>query len=286
MKKKLLLVGLAAMLLSVLVGAPVLAKKPSGNLAGAQKVAWNLSADVMPVPPYGSRDIPGSDTASKLIVNQPNGKIEVTITGPMNGLNPNTVYTVYLSKEYEPYVYTGWNVGGTWDINVTYSNVDYAETLILTQDGIAITGVSLNTDPPTGGSAFTIIDGYVDGTTIDIMADHDVSSLLVHMQGTIAADGSMSGDWADVAPGTRTGTWASTSGNAVKTHTGDTGWSGLFTSTVPPFTFTTDADGAGSWHINLDDSDFAGPGTYTLSVWINGAGGTMLISNNFEVTVD
>ncbi len=237
----------------------------------------------MPVPPYGLQDIPGSDTASKLIVNQPNGNTVVTITGAMNGLNPNTTYRVYLANGYEKYVYTGWDVSGNWVINVKYRGVDYPETLILTQDGTVITGVSLNTIPPTDGSAFTIIDGYVDGTTVDIMADHDASPLVVHMQGTIAADGSMSGDWADVAPGTRTGTWASTSGNAVD-HTGDTGYPGLFTDTVPMFTFTTDDLGAGSWHVNLRDNDFPEPGTYTLSVWINNA--TILVSDNFEVVAD
>ena len=72
--------------------------KPIGNLAGAQEVPWNLSSDVMPVPPWGLSDIDGSDTASKLIVNQPNGNTEVVITGAMNGLNPNTVYTVYPSN--------------------------------------------------------------------------------------------------------------------------------------------------------------------------------------------
>mgnify|MGYP001768376835 CR=1 FL=1 len=80
----------------------VQAVKPEGNLAGAVNVDWNLSADVAPVPPYGSRDIPGSDTASKLIVNQPNGNNEVVITGVMKDLHSNTTYTVYMSKGYTP----------------------------------------------------------------------------------------------------------------------------------------------------------------------------------------
>ena len=102
--------------------------------------------------------------------------------------------------------------------------------------------------------------------------------------GSIASDGTMSGTWsASGQPGPYT--WESISGNAVKTHTGNTGWSGLFTPTVQPFTFTTDEFGAGSWHVNLRDADFSGPGTHTLSVWIN-VGGTMLISDNFDVVVD
>ncbi|GAI99267.1 unnamed protein product, partial [marine sediment metagenome] len=147
MKKVIVFILIVALILFVTPGI-VSAAKPAGNLAGAQKVNWNLSAAVMPVPPYGSRDITGSDTASKLIVNQPNGNTVVTITGAMNGLNPNTTYTVYLSKGYAPM----------------------------------------------------------------------------------------------------------------------TSWSGLFTSTVPTFTFTTNDSGSGSWHLNLRDDNFPLSGTYTLSV--------------------
>ena len=99
----------------------------------------------------------------------------------------------------------------------------------------------------------------------------------VTVTGTIASDGSMSG--------TSPWEWHTTSG-AATLASGSTGWSGLFTSTVPAFTFTTDEFGAESWHINLRDSDFPVAGTYTLSVWINEAGLTMLISDNFEVIVE
>jgi len=109
-----------------------------------------------------------------------------------------------------------WDVTGTWDINVEYLGVDYAETLILTQVGTEITGVSLNVVPPAGGSAFTVISGSVIGNSVVILADHDATPLVVRMDGEIAPDGSsISGTWADVTPGTRTGTWESTGGNAV-----------------------------------------------------------------------
>jgi len=166
--KRILFVLLATVVLTMALVASALAVKPAANLAGNVKVPWNLSADVMPDPPYGSIDIPGSDTASKLNVNQPNGSTEVTITGAMNGLVADTTYSVYLSK------------------------------------------------------------GYIVDTT----------------------------------------------------------WPGLFTSTVPTFTFTTDEFGAGSWHINMRDSDFVAPGSYDLSVWINAAGGTLLISDTFVVVVE
>ena len=281
MNIKKILVGVSAgVLLLASTAIPVFAVKPTGNLASAVEVPWNLSAAVMPVPPYGSFDILGSDTASKLIVNQPNGNTEVTITGVMNGLNPNTTYTVYLSNGYTPYVFTEWNVTGTFVINVEYLGVDYPETLILTQSGTNITGVSLDTIPP--ASYFAVDSGTVIGDTITINAHK--GGLLIQMVGTIAPDGSISGTWGDVPPtGSRTGTWATTSGAAVNHHTGDVTWPGLFTPTVQPFTFTTDEFGAGSWHVNMRDTDFPGTGIYDLSVWING-GGTLLISNVFQVT--
>jgi hypothetical protein len=268
---------------------PVLAAKPADNMAGAQKVAWNLSAKVMPVPPYGSMDITGSDTASKLIVNRPNGKTVATITGAMSGLHANTVYTVYLSNGYTPYVFTGWNVTGNWIKSDEYQGSQYPHDMILTQTGTSLTGSG---GYPVGGPyqyPWTITSGSVNGNTIDFYAvyhDCPVAGAIMHVTGTIAPDGTMSGSWSDNAWGqNRTSTWTTTSGTAVKTHTGDSWWPNFFTSTVPAFTFTTDANGAGSWHVNLTAADFPGKGTYQLSIWINEAGATMLISDTFSVTI-
>jgi len=264
--------GLA--LVSIFAGQ-VLAAKPAGNTAGAVKVPWNLSGAVMPVPPYGSGDIIGSDTASKLIVNQPIGTTAVTITGAMNGLLPNTTYTVYPSSGWS--TSSVWNVTGTFGINVVWEGNPYPETLILTQSGTSITGVSLDTVP--AGSYFTVTGGSVIGNVINIYADN--GSYFVHMIGTIAPDGKMSGDWHDEAPGTRIGTWASTSGAAVGHQIGS-GHPGLYGS-LHEFTFTTDEFGSGSWHINLTNADLVNPITNTLSIWINGGGATVLVSNNFDV---
>ena len=258
--------------------------KPGGNLAGAEKVPWNLSGDVMPVSPYGpygTMDIPGSDTASKLIVNQPNGNTEVTITGAMNGLTPTTTYTVYLSKGYTEY--TPINIIGTyeWLVLGSYSH----DMIIDTQnpDG-TFSGTG---GYPAGSSPYTLpgetsetITGQVMGNTIDITFTTTYSGpynpgYTVAVSGTIDSNGEMSG--------TSPWEWHTTKGH-VTLASGSTGWLGLFTSTVPEFTFTTDIYGSGSWHINLRDCDFPGPGTYTLSVWINN--GTILISDNFTVVVD
>lgn len=275
MRKILVAVLFAMLIFSV---PSVLAVKPAGNLASAEKVPWNLSAEVMKVPPYGSRDIPGSDEASKLIVNQPNGNVEVVITGAMNGLNPNTVYTVYLSRGYAKN-FARWSLVGDWKLEFDYLGGIYPHDMwITTETDTTFSG--------TGSNSHTwVVTGTKSGSgvSISMTIDYDGSTYEVIADGTIV-DGSMSGTWASNVG--QSGTWESVSGSAIFQGYVGTGWSGLFTSTIPPFTFTTDEYGAGSWHINLRDSDFPGPGTYTLSVWINEAGGTMLISNNFSVTVD
>lgn len=268
-------------LMSMIFVPAAFAVKPK-NLASAEKIPWHLSGDVMPVPPYGSRDISGSDTASKLIVNQPNGNTEVTITGAMNGLNPNTKYTVYISKAWSPQTTwpglfnTGWNIKGSWIIRFNLgSNYDH-DIVIDVQDDGTFSGYG---GYPAGGPPYSITE-TVTGT-IDVMSgavtfhsDYDNTGYWYDAEGTIAVDGTMSGTWGNDGQGYGH-SWTSISGNAVKRHT------------VPTFTFMTDEYGAGSWHLNLRDEDFSGePGTYILSVWINEAGRTMLISDNFKVEVD
>jgi len=272
----------------ILIVAPVLAVKPSHNLASAEKVPWNLSAEVMKVPPYGSRDIPGSDEASKLIVNQPNGNVEVVITGAMNGLNPNTVYTVYLSREYTK-TYQRWSLVGDWvlefDLNPPGGTLYIHDMSITDENDVSFSGTGAY---PTGGpyTITWVVTGTKGGSGVSITAliEYDGSSYYVNAIGIIALDGTMSGTWSNPS---QSGTWRSISGNAVYQGDIGTGWSGYFNfAELPPFTFTTDEFGSASWHLNLRDSDFGGAGTYTLSVWINDAGGTMLISDNFNVVVD
>ncbi|MFH1367227.1 MAG: hypothetical protein ABIH38_04580 [Patescibacteria group bacterium] len=278
--RKALFLMMAMLLTFSLFAVPVSAAKPAN--AGAQTYSWHLSGDVMPVPPYGSKDIPGSDTASKLIVNQPNGNTVVTMTGVMNSLNPSTTYTVYLSKGYTPYTpvdvtgtYT-WLVLGTYhhDLVITTQNPDGT----FSGTGGYPAGSYPYTDP---GQTAEVITGKVTGNQITFTSKYlgpynpEYSATV---SGAIAANGSMSGasPWE----------WHTTSGAATPAS-GSTGWPGLFTSTVQPFTFVTDEYGAGSWHVNLTDANLpAGdPGTkFAMSVWINEAGRTMLISDTFEIT--
>ena len=269
----------------ILIVAPVLAVKPSHNLASAEKVPWNLSAEVMKVPPYGSRDIPGSDEASKLIINQPNGNVEAVITGVMNGLHPNTVYTVYLSRGYTK-TFERWSLVGDWTLEFNYLGGLYThDTSITAETDSTFSGTGAY---PAGGpyTITWVVTGTKggNGVSITMQIDYDGSSYHVDAIGTIHGDGSMSGTWTSNTG--QSGSWQSTDGAATFQGTVGTGWPGLFTSTIPKFTFTTDEYGSASWHLNLHDSDFSGAETYTLSVWINDAGGTMLISDNFEVVVD
>lgn len=285
MKKFLASLGTFAMFL--LMAMPVLAVKPTDNLAAAKHVEWNLSGDVMPVPPYGSADIEGSDELSKLIVNQPNGRTETAMSGIMKGLNPDTQYTVYLSRGYTPYVENGWNVTGTYTVNLTIGETPYTEYLVLTQSGNEIGG-SLALDLAQTQSVWNIDSGTVNGNEVEIFAHFGTNTnMKLVMNGTIAEDGSMSGTWHDIDWNTRSGNWSTTAGHATMTHTGSTGWPGLFTSTIPTFTFMTDAMGEATWHLNLRDENFpSGPGSYDMSVWINGGGKTILVSDVFTVVVD
>jgi hypothetical protein len=239
------------------------------------------------VPPYGSVDIPGSDTASKLIVNRPNGNTVLTMTGDMNGLSPLTTYTVYVSNGYTPYVNTGWDITGTWEMQALGA---YDHDCTLAQSDTAFTGTC---DWPAVGpySIHETITGIIDPMTGAISSWHGVyypsgstaaTGYEYEATGTIQADGKFVGSVADNQG--NSGSWNSISGAAQKTHTGDTYWPGLF-PTVSKFTFTTDKFGSGNWHVNLKDANFSGPGIYPLSIWINGAAGTILISDTFDVKV-
>lgn len=275
MQKKILSFLTAFLLLALCVG-PVFAAKPATS-NGAAFVNWNLSGEVMPVPPYGGSDIVGSDTASKLIVNEPKGAVEAAITGVMNDLNPNNIYTVYLSKAYTPYEPT--NVVGTytWLVLGTYSH----DLVITTQnaDG-TFSGYG---GYPAGANTYQtteVITGKFAGNQIEFTTVYQGPynpGYTATVKGTINADSSMSG--------TVPWEWHTTSG-AATLASGSTGWPGLFTSTVQPFTFVTDEYGSGSWHLNLRDNNFPASGTFTLSIWINGGGRTILISDTFEVTVE
>jgi hypothetical protein len=290
--------GLAVILvIGLLITVPVSAVKPTANLAAAQFVPWHLSADVASVPPYGCGDIPGSDTASKLIVNQPNGNTEVTITGAMNGLHPNTVYTVFLSNGYTKSM-NRWDITGDWDLAFTLGTPpsSYYHTMHVTLQNAPTCGADSsfvgtgvwNNDP---SYTWDVTGTIKDNSKIDyhILYTGTGAGYYSDATGFITSGTTMGGQWVDSS--TQSGDWT---GTGVATPTLVTpGWTGYGTTgtTLESFTFTTDALGAGSWHVNLRDANFLDkegklvPGKHDLSVWINEAGGTMLISDPFTVTI-
>lgn len=306
--KRIVLVSVLVVAILALMASPALAAKPTSNpgkskqdsvsqsaaalkqkpnQAGAEKVPWNLSGAVMPVPPfglYGTGDIPGSETASKLIVNRPNGNTWLTLTGIMRGLAPRTTYTVYISNGYTPYVQTGWDVSGSYTISLSDGVDNYVEYLVLTQTGSGITGTFVALDEAGTLSRWNIDSGTVTGDQLTFTAHfQDNLAMVATFSATISApDGALvNGTW---NAGTSSGTWASTAGNAVMTHTGDTEWPGLFSLGVQPFSFTTTPSGNATWHKNLKMAVLPGPGTYSISAWVNGPTGTLLISDTFTVT--
>ena len=84
----------------------------------------------------------------------------------------------------------------------------------------------------------------------------------------------VSGSWSSST--NQSGDWYSTGGKATKEKVGN-GYPGLLPG-QETFTFVTDEFGSGSWHLNLKDSIITG-----FSVWINGGGRTVLISDNVSL---
>lgn len=284
MKKTLAFVIALVMVFATYFSA--LAVKPTGNLAGAEEVPWNLSGTVMPSPPWGLVDIPGSDTASKLIVNQPNGNTEVAITGVMNGLLPNHEYKVYPSQAWS--TCDKWYIVGDWSLRFVIGG-DYDHEMTVTFQNM-YTGDFSGTGyySPNNGYTWDIQGGSkVVGNKITLKLTYTGinEGYTVDAVGTINSDGYIvNGTWSSSIG--QTGTWSSFYGQATKVTVG-CGYPGLFWG-QSTFTFWTDEFGNGSWHMNLRDSDFPSTGIYTLSFWINDPGvpATILISDNFQVVVD
>ncbi len=96
----------------------------------------------------------------------------------------------------------------------------YSHDATFTQSGNTITG---NGGNPVGGPfaySWHITSGTISTNTVNLSISYDTGATgtVMTMTGTIAPDGSMSGTWTDNFGGTRTGTWATTSGAAAKTY--------------------------------------------------------------------
>lgn len=116
-----------------------------------------------------------------------------------------------------------WDTTGNYVINMNYLGTDYAHDMNLTQDSSG--NLSGNGGYPAGGPhtyTWVITSGTVSGDTIDFFANYTASAdavtpqTVLHITGTIASNGTMSGTWSDnYQGGQRGGSWVSTSGNAV-----------------------------------------------------------------------
>lgn len=107
-----------------------------------------------------------------------------------------------------------WNVTGSY----VASFDGYLHDMFLTQDNLGnVTGNGGYLTGNTYTYAWTITSGTVSGNMISLTADYTLGAIgtTMHMTGTIAPNGIMSGIWDDNYNGIRNGTWSTTNGNAV-----------------------------------------------------------------------
>ncbi len=101
------LIGLGTIVVgSVLIGAQIFPwfRRHRGDLHVEFDVKWNLSGDILSVPPlgpFGTEDRVGSNKASRLHISQ-RGKT-IVLTGRMRKLKPSYTYAVYLGKPFVPF---------------------------------------------------------------------------------------------------------------------------------------------------------------------------------------
>lgn len=169
---------------------------------------------------------------------------------------------------------TSWNVTGHYNISFDYMGSPYVHDMDLVQStSDLLTGSGGN---PVGAHVYNwvLTSGSVVGNAIDFYANYTstpdaVTPLTVmHVMGTIANNGTMSGTWTDnYQGGARGGTWVTVLGAATQTTTTSTlvvtpannqGW--IFNpdpNNTTPYEFTTDKHsiGLGSLYVQPIGSD-------------------------------
>jgi len=115
-----------------------------------------------------------------------------------------------------------WDATGSYVINMEYLGTQYSHDMTLVQDGMGnLTG---NGGSPAGGNVYTwvLTSGSVSGDTIDFLANYTATAdavtpqTVLHVLGTIAPDGTISGTWDDnYQGGVRTGAVSTVTGMAV-----------------------------------------------------------------------
>jgi hypothetical protein len=113
------------------------------------------------------------------------------------------------------------DVDGSYVISMEYLGSDYLHDMTLSETDGVLTG---NGGSPAGSNVYTwtIASGTVSGDTIDFYANYTATpdavtpQTVLHVVGTVAEDGTMSGTWSDnYQGGNRSGTWETVSGTAT-----------------------------------------------------------------------
>jgi hypothetical protein len=114
-----------------------------------------------------------------------------------------------------------WNATGSYVVNMEYLGNQYPHDMVLTQDAAGnLTG---HGGSPAGANTYmwTITSGTVDGNTIDFLANYTATAdavtpqTVLHVTGTIAPNGTISGTWSDnYQGGARSGALTTVSGSA------------------------------------------------------------------------
>ncbi len=217
---------------------------------------------------------------------------------------------------------TTWNTTGNYVFTFNYLGSDYAHDVSLVQSGSDnLTG---NGGNPAGGShvyTWVLDSGTVSGNVVDFYAHYTASADAVsplttmHVMGSVALNGTMSGTWTDnYQNGNRSGTWRSTTGNAViktsstvfisgNTSTGENqpGW--LFNrdvTTSTPFEFNTASSSVGTGSLYVKPIGINASDKFVAENFINspisdvnaisydfkiGSGGTAASANQFYMNV-
>ena len=115
-----------------------------------------------------------------------------------------------------------WNASGSYVVDMLYNNTSNPHDMVLVQDNLGnLTG---HGGSPAGANTYTwaITSGSVSGNSISVTANYTATpdavtpQTVLNLTGTIALNGTISGTWSDnYQAGDRTGTFTTTSGNAL-----------------------------------------------------------------------
>ncbi len=115
-----------------------------------------------------------------------------------------------------------WNTSGNYVLAFNYLGTDYNHDVALTQsDAGALTG---HGGSPVGANQYTwvITSGTVSGNSVDFLANYTATADAVtpqttmHVLGTVASNGTLSGTWSDnYAGGSRAGMFSTVSGSST-----------------------------------------------------------------------